>query len=281
MKSKRAIGIGAAVAAVAIWIAGCGPSPDVVPGTAKPVSSATASPVSPAPPTPPAVPQPRSGPVSTPVSATDTKAGAAPVATAVLSEDEQGRVARALATGRMEMPANIAVLRGHSGTSPSAGENAAAFGPTTPVGTASIEARPQFSWTPSAGATRYSITVFDERFREVAKSGSLKTTTWTPRRDLPRGRVLGWRITAVSRDQTATSPTPPQPDARFVVLDASTIARLAKERKRLSTEPIALGLLLAKTGLFAEADTVFQTALKDQRYDRSEVRALLARLRAR
>lgn len=179
------------------------------------------------------------------------------------------------------MPANIAVLRGQKSPESGAGDNAAAFGPTTPVGTAVIEARPQFSWTPSAGATRYSVSVFDERFREVAKSGPLKTTTWTPRRDLPRGRVLGWRITAVSRDQTAISPAPPQPDARFVVLDAATVARLGKERKRLATEPIALGLVLAKAGLFAEADTVFQTALKDERYDRSEVRALLARLRAR
>jgi hypothetical protein len=164
---------------------------------------------------------------------------------------------------------------------PGAGDNPPSFGPTAPVGTAIIEARPQFSWTPRAGATRYSIKVFDERFREVAKSGALKTTTWTPRRDLPRGRVLGWQITAVSRDQTDISPTPPQPDARFVVLDAATIARLAKERTRLATEPIALGLVLAKAGLFAEADSVFQTALTDDRYDRSEVRALLARLRAR
>jgi hypothetical protein len=266
VRIKRAIGMGAAAAgaAVAIWIAGCGPSPEV----GRPMSPATASP------TPLPVPS---------VSQTRRESPSVlnPAPNSVLSEDEKGRVARALATGRMEMPANMAVLRGHTGTSPGGVENAIVFGPTTPVGTAIIEARPQFSWTPITGATRYSITVFDERFREVARSGSLKTTTWTPRRDLPRGRVLGWRITAVSRDRTATSPAPPQPDARFVVLDATTVARLAKERTRLAKEPIALGLVLAKAGLFAEADSVFQTALRDERYDRSEVRALLARLRAR
>ena len=234
-----------------------------------PVSSPSPSPVSQATASP------------TPVATAVTKAGAMPIATAVLSKDEQGRVARALATGRMEMPANIAVLRGHTGTLLGAGDSAAAFAPTAPVGTAVIEARPQFTWTARAGATRYSITVFDERFREVAKSGSLKTTTWTPRQDLPRGRVLEWQVTAITRNETSISPAPPQPEARFVVLDAATVARLAKERTRLATEPIALGLVLAKSGLFAEADSVFQTALTDERYDRSQVRALLTRLHAR
>ena len=144
-----------------------------------------------------------------------------------------------------------------------------------------IEARPQFSWTPRPGATRYSVTIFDERFRDVAKSGALKSTTWTPRQNLPRGRVLAWQVTAIAGSEKAISPAPPQPEARFVVLDAPTVARLAKERARLATEPIALGLVLAKAGLFAEADSVFQTALTDDRSDRSQVRALLARLRAR
>lgn len=203
------------------------------------------------------------------------------VSPSVLSEDEKGRVARALASGRMEMPANIAVLRGHRGPLPDAGGATPAFSPTAPVGTAVSEARPQFSWTPRAGASRYSITVFDERFREVANSGSLKTTTWTPRRDLPRGRVLAWQVTAVAGEERATSPVPPHPEARFMVLDNATVAKLTKERARLATEPIALGLVLAKAGLFAEADSVFQTALADDRFDRSQVRALLARLRAR
>ena len=203
------------------------------------------------------------------------------VSTPVLNEEEKGRVARALASGRMEMPANISVLRGPTGALPDAGVTTPAFSPTAPVGTAVTEARPQFSWTPRAGATRYTIIVFDERFREVAKSGSLKTTTWIPKQPLPRGRVLAWQVTAVIGKETAITPAPPHPEARFMVLDNATVARLAKDRARLATEPIALGLVLAKAGLFAEADSVFQTALMDSRFDRSQVRALLARLRAR
>ena len=281
---KDAIVIGAAAVgvALAIWIGVRRSSPAVVSPMATPESQATASPAPPAPvPVPLSVPTSVSQPVSTPVPSPVLSPVLSPALSSVLSKDEQGRVARALASGRMEMPANIAVLRGHTGTLPDAGGPAPAFSPTAPVGSAVIEARPQFSWTARTGATRYSVTVFDERFREVAKSGSLKTTTWTPRQNLPRGRVLAWQVSAITRNETAISPAPPQPEARFVVLDAATVGKLAKERARLATEPIALGLVLAKAGLFAEADIVFQTALTDERYDRSRVRALLARLRAR
>lgn len=265
MAIKGTVGIGAVAAgvALAIWIAGRRPSPDAVASAGKPVSQATTSPA----------------PISTP-----PLSQTASVSSSVLSEDEKGRVARALASGRMEMPANIAVLRGQRGAASDAVTPPPAFGPIEPVGTAVTGARPQFSWTARAApgiASTYSITVVDERFREVAKSGSLKTTTWTPRQDLPRGRVLAWQVTAKTRDETLISPAPPHSEARFMVLDAATVARLAKERARLATEPIALGLVLAKAGLFAEADSVFQTALTDDRYDRSQVRALLARLRAR
>lgn len=196
---------------------------------------------------------------------------APPVPVSVLTEEEQGRVTRALASGRLELPAHMDVLRGNPGALPGA----------APVGTAVVEPRPQFSWTAVAGATRYSVRILDERFREVAKSGSLKSPTWTPSRDLPRGRVLEWKITASSKGGTVIRPDPPQPEARFVVLDASTVATIVTQRARLSAEPIALGLMLAKVGLFAEAEAVLERALTDARYDPTQVRALLTRLRAR
>jgi hypothetical protein len=260
----HAIGIGtvAAGVALAIWIGRREPSSEIA-----------------APAAPPLVSQPAT--VSAPVIIPSPNPVPAPALSSVLTNDEQGRVSRALASGRMELPPNMAVLRGHTGTLLGAADPKPAFSPTSPVATAVTEPRPQFSWTPRTGATRYTVTVFDERFREVAKSGSLKTTTWTPRQNLPRGHVLAWQVTAVAGDETAISPAPPQPEARFVILDVPMVATLAKERARLATEPVALGLVLAKAGLFAEADAVLQTALTGDRYDRTQVRALLARLRAR
>lgn len=258
----RAIGIGTVSAALAltVWMGTRTPAPDAAAPVPSPVAPATTLPAPPA-----------KQPLSVPT----------PVSTPVLTEDEQGRVTRALASGRLEFPADMAVLRGHTGTLPGPRDATPAFAPTAPAGTAVIEPRPHFSWTAMGGATRYSVRVLDERFREVARSGSLKDTKWTPSRNLPRGRVLAWQITAVTPEGTVTSPAPPQPEARFIVLDATTVASLARTRTRLSTEPIALGLALAKAGLFADADFVLQTALTDERYDRAQVSALLARLRAR
>ena len=260
-RMKRNVAIVAAAAGVvlAIWMGYRNRAPVSV-EPAPPTVAQSTSPT----PTPPAVPTQ----IAT--------------ASSVLSEDEQGRVARALASGRMELPPNMDVLRGHTGTLLGPDATVPHFRPVAPVATALLDTRPQFSWTPRIGANSYAVTIFDERFREVARSGSLKTTTWKPRQDLPRGRMLQWQISAKTDDGMAISPAPPNPEARFIVLDSATAAALAKERKRLATEPVALGLVLAKAGLFVEADSVFQSAaLTDKRYDRSQVWALLARLRAR
>ena len=228
-----------------------------------------------------ATPPPMMAPAPVPARPTPGPSQAAS-ASSVLSEDEAARVARALASGRMEMPPNMDVLRGHAGTLLGPEKTVPHFRPTAPVATAVLETRPQFSWTPRIGANSYAVTIFDERFREVAKSGTLKVTTWKPRQDLPRGRMLQWQISANTDDGMAISPAPPHPEARFIVVDAATAETLAKERKRLAAEPVALGLVLAKAGLFLEAESVFQSAaLTDKRYDRSQIWALLARLRAR
>ncbi len=259
MRQSLVIGAAAAGVVLAIWMGGRRLTPDAAPVTS-PVPEVTTAPAT----APPEVmPEPTVKPAS------------------VLTEEEQGRVTRALASGRLELPGNISVLRGHAGALLGAGDTTVAFTPTAPIGTAIIDARPLFSWTPMAGATRYFVTVWDERFRAVAKSGALKTTKWTPSRDLPRGRVLAWQITAVTRDGTAVSPAPPQPEARFAVLDAATVAGIARTRTPLAKEPIALGLALAKIGLFADAESAFQSALTDERYDFGQVQALITRLRAR
>jgi hypothetical protein len=254
---KRAIGFAAIAAAVplAVWI-GKTRLPVIEPAPAPSIALST-------PQSSPPAPAPRA-------------------VVPVLTEEEDARVKRALATGRLELPPNMAVLRGYEGTLPAADNSQAPLLPSTPVATAIVEARPQFVWTPMAGTTRYAVTIFDERFRQITKSGSLKATSWTPPRDLPRGRVLQWQITAFMKDGTRIlSPVPPHPEARFMVLTTATVTAIAKERTRLATQPVALGLVLAKAGLFAEAERVLESALADDRYNRGEVRALLARLRAR
>jgi hypothetical protein len=148
--------------------------------------------------------------------------------------------------------------------------------PMSPAGTLVASATPPFSWQPIQGAVSYSVAVFDATFRLVASSGSVKTASWTPRTQLPRNIPLAWQITARMADGTdVLAPAPPRPEARFTVMDEAAAAAIADLRTRLSDQPIALGVLLAKAGLVDDAAREFTRAAAQ-----SELAELAAKLRA-
>jgi anti-sigma factor RsiW len=70
------------------------------------------------------------------------------------------------------------------------------FALLSPLGEAIAESRPEFRWTPLAGAVRYSVAIVDERLHPVEHSRALRTTSWRPRRPLSRGRTYLWQVTA-------------------------------------------------------------------------------------
>ena len=79
-----------------------------------------------------------------------------------------------------------------------------------PFGDEISDARPEFTWQPLAGATKYSVVIVDEGLRPVQHSHGVKTTSWRPRRPLRRGRTYLWQVTATLRNGTkivATGPT--------------------------------------------------------------------------
>ena len=110
----------------------------------------------------------------------------------------------------------------------------------------------------------YTVAVTDDRFQQVAGSGPLTATNWTPQSELPRGRVLTWQVTARLADgSTVIAPAPPHPEARLIVLDESAAAAVEEQRVRLAAHPLELGILLAKTGLVAEAERELSRAAAD------------------
>lgn len=178
-----------------------------------------------------------------------------------LSAEEQSIVAAATTAGRVDVPANIRALAGSVGQLLGADVTSAAMQPMSPAGTAVISATPQFFWRPLPGAASYRVAVFDENFREVAASGVLTTTSWTPQAQLPAGVTLAWQVTAhMSNGSDVLAPAPPRPESRFSVLDAAAAARVANLRSRLSDQPLALGILLAKAGLIDDAAREFDRA---------------------
>lgn len=179
----------------------------------------------------------------------------------LLAADEQTAVAAAIAAGRVDVPSSVRALAGSVGQLLGPGAPAPAMQPMSPSGTAVATASPQFSWRAVSGAASYRVAVFDENFREVATSGAITGTTWTPAVQLPPNVTLAWQVTArMPNGADVLAPAPPQPEARFSVLDAASAARIADLRARLADQPLALGILLAKAGLVDDAAREFDRA---------------------
>lgn len=228
--------------------------------------SASNTPAPLAPPAPPASPAPLAP-------------HAPPAPSARLAAAEARLVERALAAGSVPRPDFDTQVRLQPGTllsGSNAGETLRVMGP---LGTAVESERPTFSWASVPGATTYTVSVFDPQFNVVASSDSRTGTSWRVDRDLPRGVVLAWQVAAERPTGRLIGPAPPQPEARFIVLPAASVARLNEQRARLANEPLALGLVFAEAGLIAEAEAALTRAIGDPRYDVATVKRLIAEIR--
>jgi len=202
---------------------------------------------------------------------------APPAPASRLTPAEQAFVAAAAQSGRLEVPADVSSLAGSVGTLLGEPDGRGPLRALNPVGTVVLAARPDFAWSAMPGARGYTVAVFDEQFTEVARSARLATTAWTPEVDLPAGRTLSWQVTAHLSTGDVNGPAPPQPEARFRVIDAGTAAITMDQLSRLTNEPLALGILLARSGLLQEAARLLERAAADEA-TRAEAQALLADL---
>jgi hypothetical protein len=202
-----------------------------------------------------------------------TKEASAPSASpreTALRSEEKAAVDAAIAAGRVDIPAEARALAGSVGRLLGGNAATSAMLPMSPSGTVVDSATPEFSWQPVAGAESYRVAVFDAAFRELASSGTLKMamanakTSWTPTSLLPAGVPLAWQVIArMPNGSEVLAPVPPRPEARFTVLDAASAARIADLRARLSDQPIALGVLLARAGLLDDAARDFDRASRE------------------
>jgi hypothetical protein len=163
------------------------------------------------------------------------------------------QVARALQTGVMPLPAELAALRGPAVTLMGAPGERARFEVTSPVGTMVRSARPTFRWRAHAGARAYQVSVYDEDLRRLAQSPELRESEWSPGQDLPRGRVLLWQVAALTSSGREAAPAPPEPEARFRILDAAFAAELSESLAAAAGSHLATAVVLARAGLVDEA----------------------------
>lgn len=178
-----------------------------------------------------------------------------------LTPDEERAVSRALATGRVELPAGLAELARRDGAlmGGAAGESFEVGGP---AGVVVREARPAFSWKRLEGADAYVVTVYDAAYEEVARSRPLDGNAWTPAEALPRGRTYSWEVVALRGGrQVAKSPAPPAPEARFRILGEREAAELEATLARHPRSHLVRGTAYARAGLVADAEREFRALL--------------------
>ena len=134
------------------------------------------------------------------------------------------------------------------------GAGRATFVPLAPLGTAVVSPRPTFSWTPLPGATSYRVRIVDEDLRPVTEGVAVTTPAWRPAASLPAGRVLRWQVDADTPSGRRTTPVPPLPDARVVVLPAAEVRRVAAAAADAGDSDLAAAVVYAAAGLNPEAE---------------------------
>lgn len=172
----------------------------------------------------------------------------------------QSRVASALSSRRVAA-SDLSELRGGPQQLMGPAAAPASFRLVSPVGTVVEATQPTLRWQPLAGASSYKVTVLDKDLALVAESPELKETTWRVARSLDRGRTYGWQVAARKGAAAVVVPAPPDPDARFRVLEAGRARAIAAAR-RGGESHLVLGVLYAEAGLLGDAEAEL-LALKD------------------
>ena len=185
----------------------------------------------------------------------------------------------ALAEGRVRMD-GIDDLAGRQGRLLGNRQPSGSLELLTPVATVVESAQPVFRWTAVPGATGYVVSVFDDRFEEVARSGDIAVRAWAPPSPLKRGGVYLWQVTANTPEGPVHAPVPPAPEVKFRVLDAAGLARLSEIRSSAKGSHLVLGVVYAQSGLREAAEQEFR-ALRDANPDSATAGALLASIQRR
>lgn len=174
----------------------------------------------------------------------------------------QRAVREALTNKGLSRPALLDDLSGQNITLLDNTAEGVPFALVGPTGVVVQSTQPTLRWQPLKGATAYVVAIFDDNFKQIARSEQLSSTAWTPR-SLARGRIYTWQVTALKDGQEIVSPVPPAPEARFKVLEAKQAAEIEQARKLAKGSHLTLGVVYARAGLVDEARREFQALVKE------------------
>lgn len=171
-------------------------------------------------------------------------------------------IAAAIRSHQAGAPSGLADLS-QPATGPAQDDAAGAVAPPlSPVATIVWDARPTFSWKSQPDAAGYTVALFDDGLNPIARSETLRRTSWRPSRPLKRGAVYAWQVIVRGRQDEGPSPTPPAPTARFQVLGAAESASLERLVRDSGGSHLAAGVLLARAGCILDARGELQELLR-------------------
>jgi hypothetical protein len=181
-----------------------------------------------------------------------------PAAVAAIADGPKQDAIAALRAGTLPPTALPRDVRGNGPlTLMSEPQARAPFGVIAPVATGVRDSRPVFRWQQHPHARAYTVVIFTDRLERVAASGELRDTTWTPAVDLKAGTTYQWQVTALTPDGPALTPAPPQPEARFRVLNPTQRRTLDQQLTEAGSSNLLRGLALTRAGVLDEAEGAF------------------------
>lgn len=130
-----------------------------------------------------------------------------------------------------------------------------------PVGNVVESARPIFRWNKQPGATAYRVNLLRRKTGAVVSSALLdaKSTEWSPNEPLLPNETYEWEVEASRNgEMLAKAPSPPEPEARFRVLDDATRKSLKELRQKSGGSHLLMGLAYAHVGMRDDAEREFE-----------------------
>lgn len=176
-------------------------------------------------------------------------------AISALTPEEQSAVLEAISHQKITSPEVLAELQGPGQTLLGGSTEGARFEVIEPLGEVVADVRPVFRWQPLAGATSYSVVIFDLNLNPVQSGPPLQATQWPADQPLRRGLIYLWQVTAkLSNGRTVSSPRPPSSEAKFRVLDQEKADELSRVQAAHGESHLALGILYAQAGILEQAE---------------------------
>jgi hypothetical protein len=180
-----------------------------------------------------------------------------------LPPEEQSDLREVISQQRIKSPDVLAELKGTQQALLGESQEVLRFELLTPVGEVVLDPRPLFHWQPLAGASSYSVAIFDANLNPAQSSPPLHTTEWRVDRALKRGQLYLWQVRAHLRDDRSVSaPSPPSPEAKFRVLDQKRADEIGRLLQAHPKSHIALAVLCVRAGLLEQGEYELQQVAK-------------------